>query len=127
MALENSLQSTEQVFCANTLSAFRRLLLATPDRTSNVEFGLIEVHVRPFQSQGFSNSQPGQVQKHNESLEILRHIVCNRLDLSRRERRLLSPLDLGFRNSLHRIRVQKFQSNREIEHLLQQDVQIQQR
>src|SRR6266436_6736918 len=56
VALENSFQSTTQVFCANAPSALWRLLLPPPDRTSDVELRLLKVHIGPFQSQCLSDS-----------------------------------------------------------------------
>src|SRR5208282_218294 len=126
MALENSFQSTQQVFCANAPSAFWRLLRAMPDRTSDVELRLLEIHVRPFQSEGFPDSQSCQVQEDNQSFEILWHVVRNVLDLTWGKSRLLDSLHLGLWNPLNRIRGQKLQCDRKVEHLLQKHVQVQQ-
>src|SRR6266404_3513998 len=115
------------MFGANTASTLGSLLLPMPDRTADVELRVLEVHVGPFQSQSLSNPQTRQVQKDNQSLEMFWRVVRNGFDFSRGKGRLLSTLYSGFRNTLNRVRVQQFQSNCKVEHLLQKHIEVQQR
>lgn len=127
MPLERVLQARQQMLGPDAPTTLGSLFVSIPNGSADVKFGTIEVHVRPFQGQSFTDPDSRKIEQDEQRPHVLRRFGHYCFDLVRSQRRLFLPLYLWLGNAANRISVEQFQCDREIQHLLQQHVKIQQR